>query len=136
MTGKAHAVSEIQQPVNRHRPAAAEYRYVQGTEEFSKLRSTFRSFTMPLTVAGLVWYIGYVLVATYAGDFFGNSVPVFGNVGILLGVLQFVTTFLITWLYIGFANKKLEPMQAAIRDDMESGRIADKVNSGPVQEGK
>lgn len=136
MTGKAHAVSEIQQPVNRHRPAAAEYRYVQGTEEFSKLRSTFRSFTMPLTVAGLIWYIGYVLVATYAGDFFGNSVPVFGNVGILLGVLQFVTTFLITWLYIGFANKKLEPMQAAIRDDMESGRIADKVNSGPVQEGK
>lgn len=136
MTGKAHAVSEIQQPVNRHRPAAAEYRYVQGTEEFSKLRSTFRSFTMPLTVAGLVWYIGYVLVATYAGDFFGNSVPVFGNVGILLGVLQFVTTFLITWLYIGFANKKLEPMQAAIRDDMESGRIADKVNPGPVREGK
>ncbi len=136
MTGKAHAVSEIQQPVNRHRPAAAEYRYVQGTEEFSKLRSTFRSFTMPLTVAGLVWYIGYVLVATYAGDFFGNSVPVFGNVGILLGVLQFATTFLITWLYIGFANKKLEPMQAAIRDDMESGRIADKVNPGPVQEGK
>ncbi len=129
-------MSEIQQPVNRHRPAAAEYRYVQGTEEFSKLRSTFRSFTMPLTVAGLVWYIGYVLVATYAGDFFGNSVPVFGNVGILLGVLQFVTTFLITWLYIGFANKKLEPMQAAIRDDMESGRIADKVNPGPVQEGK
>lgn len=129
-------MSEIQQPVNRHRPAAAEYRYVQGTEEFSKLRSTFRSFTMPLTVAGLVWYIGYVLVATYAGDFFGNSVPVFGNVGILLGVLQFATTFLITWLYIGFANKKLEPMQAAIRDDMESGRIADKVNSGPVQEGK
>src|SRR5699024_1732556 len=107
MTGKAHAVSEIQQPVNRHRPAAAEYRYVQGTEEFSKLRSTFRSFTMPLTVAGLIWYIGYVLVATYAGDFFGNSVPVFGNVGILLGVLQFATTFLITWLYIGFANKKL-----------------------------
>jgi len=136
MTGKAHAVSEIQQPVNRHRPAAAEYRYVQGTEEFSKLRSTFRSFTMPLTVAGLIWYIGYVLVATYAGDFFGNSVPVFGNVGILLGVLQFATTFLITWLYIGFANKKLEPMQAAIRDDMESGRIADKVNPGPVQEGK
>ena len=129
-------MSEIQQPVNRHRPAAAEYRYVQGTEEFSKHRSTFRSFTMPLTVAGLVWYIGYVLVATYAGDFFGNSVPVFGNVGILLGVLQFVTTFLITWLYIGFANKKLEPMQAAIRDDLESGRIADKVNPGPVQEGK
>ncbi len=129
-------MSEIQQPVNRHRPAAAEYRYVQGTEEFQELRTTFRSFTIPLTIAGLIWYVGYVLLATYMPDFFGNSVPVFGNVGILLGVLQFVTTFLITWLYIGFANKKLEPMQAAIRDDMESGRIADKVNPGPVQEGK
>ena len=136
MTGKAHAVSEIQQPVNRHRPAAAEYRYVQGTEEFSQLRSTFRSFTMPVTVAGLVWYITYVLLATYAPGMFGTEMPIVGNLGILLGLLQFVTTFLITWLYIGFANKKLEPMQSAIREDMETGVIAERINAGTDREVK
>ena len=113
MTRKGTQVSASPQPVNRHKPTAAEYRYVQGTEEFQELRSTFRSFTIPLTVAGLVWYVAYV-----------------GSLGILLGLLQFVTTFFITWWYIGFANKKLEPKQAAIREDMESGVIAEKINSG------
>ena len=103
---------------------------MQGTEEFQELRTTFRSFTIPLTVAGLVWYIAYVLLATYMPDLFGTEMSVFGNLGILLGVLQFVTTFFITWWYISFANKKLEPMQAAIRDEMESGAVAAKLGSG------
>ncbi len=103
---------------------------MQGTEEFHELRTTFRSFTIPLTIAGLAWYLAYVLLATYMPDLFGTEMPVFGNLGILLGVLQFVTTFFITWWYISFANKKLEPMQAAIRDEMESGAVAAKLGSG------
>lgn len=130
MTRKGTQVSASPQPVNRHKPTAAEYRYVQGTEEFQELRSTFRSFTIPLTVAGLVWYVAYVLLATYMPDLFGTEMPIVGSLGILLGLLQFVTTFVITWWYIGFANKKLEPKQAAIREDMESGVIAEKINSG------
>lgn len=128
-------MSATPQPVNRHTPTAAEYRYVQGTEQFQELRSTFRSFTIPLTIAGFVWYVGYVLLATYMPDLFGTSMPVFGNLGVLMGVLQFVTTFLITWWYISFANKKLEPKQAAIREAMETGEIAAQINSG-TGEGK
>ncbi len=40
------------------------------------------------------------------------------NVGLLLGLAQFVTTFLITGLYIRFANRQLDPRAAAIRDEM------------------
>ncbi|MFC3850274.1 DUF485 domain-containing protein [Corynebacterium hansenii] len=122
-------MSATPKPVNRHKPTAAEYRYVQGTEEFQELRTTFRSFTIPLTIAGLVWYVGYVLLATYMPDLFGTEMPIVGNLGILLGLLQFVTTFFITWWYIGFANKKLEPKQAAIREEMESGAIAEKLGT-------
>jgi uncharacterized membrane protein (DUF485 family) len=40
------------------------------------------------------------------------------NVGLLLGLAQFLTTFLITGLYIRFANRKLDPRAAAIRAEM------------------
>lgn len=36
-----------------------------------------------------------------------------------------MTTFAITWVYINFANKKLEPMQAELREALESGEIAE-----------
>lgn len=123
-------MSATSQPEFRHKPAAAEYRYVQKTEEFQNLRSTFRSFTIPLTIAGLVWYVAFVVAATFMKDLMAT--PVFGNVnlGIILGLLQFITTFAITWWYISFANKKLEPMQAAIRDKMESGQIAESLGKG------
>lgn len=129
-TGKAHRVTAHPAPATRHKPTAAEYRYMRGTEEFQGLRKTFRSFTFPLTIAGLVWYIAYVLFATFAPDLMGT--PVFGdvNLGIILGLLQFVTTFAITWWYISFANKKLEPVQASIREEMETGQIAQKLKEG------
>ena len=125
-------MSAVPPPANRHKPQAAEYRYMQKTEQFQTLRSTFRSFTIPMTVAGLVWYIAFVLFATFAPEMVAK--PVWGNinVGIILGVLQFVTTFAITWIYINFANKKLEPMQAAIRDAMENGEVANQL----AKEGK
>jgi uncharacterized membrane protein (DUF485 family) len=42
------------------------------------------------------------------------------NVGLVLGLGQFVTTFLITGLYVKFANKVLDPRAAAIRSTLES----------------
>ena len=55
----------------------------------------------------------------YAESFMNTRV--FGNVslGILLGLLQFVTTFLITWLYIRHANKNLDPLAASLRNKLE-----------------
>lgn len=92
---------------------------MQTSPEFQDLRSTFRSFTFPMTVAFLVWYIVYVLLATYSPSLM--AIPVVGtvNLGIVLGVLQFVTTFIITWIYVKFANKKIEPKSAHIRELME-----------------
>ena len=40
------------------------------------------------------------------------------NVGLLLGLGQFVTTFLITGLYIRFANRELDPRAAKLRAEM------------------
>ena len=47
-----------------------------------------------------------------------------GNVtiGMLMGLAQFVTTFVITWLYIRHANRNLDPIAASLRASMEAGR--------------
>lgn len=103
----------------RHEPTAAEFRAMQASPEFIDLKKTFRRFTFPVSVAFFVWYLTYVLLAIYGGGFFAK--PVFGNinVGVLFGLLQFVTTYLITALYIRYANREIEPRAARIREEME-----------------
>lgn len=86
--------------------------------QFKKLKKTFRSFTFPMAVAFFLWYVVYVVTATYFPDFMAQ--PMWGmNVGMWFGLAQFFTTFLITYLYVVFANKKIEPQATAIREEME-----------------
>ncbi|MCD1145077.1 DUF485 domain-containing protein [Kocuria sp. LUK] len=100
--------------------AGVDFPTAQRSPEFQELRRTHRSFVFPLAVAFLVWYLLYVVLAMYAPDLF--TIQVIGNVnlGVLLGLLQFVTTFAITGAYVSFANRKLDPKATAIREDLES----------------
>lgn len=107
------------QAPQRRQPTAQEFREMQKSPEFSKLKKTYRSFTFPMSVAFFVWYLLYVLMAIYAPDFMATQVAGSINMGVVLGLAQFITTFLITWIYIQYANKNIEPQAAAIRDKME-----------------
>ena len=40
------------------------------------------------------------------------------NVGLVFGLLQFVSTFLITWAYIRYADRKLDPLAEDLRADI------------------
>jgi uncharacterized membrane protein (DUF485 family) len=40
------------------------------------------------------------------------------NVALLFGLLQFVSTFLIAWLYSRYAAQKLDPIADKIRNEM------------------
>ncbi len=100
-------------------PTPEQFQAVQRSEEFGRLRSSFRSFAIPMTVAFLVWYFAYVLLSTYAEGLM--STPVLGNLnlGLLMGISQFLMTFLITWLYIRHANRNLDPIAEKLRDELE-----------------
>ncbi|NMA78096.1 MAG: DUF485 domain-containing protein [Actinomycetales bacterium] len=100
-------------------PTPEQYVEVQQSEDFSLLRRSFRGFAIPMTIAFLVWYFAYVLLSTYAEGLMAT--PLLGNLnlGIVLGLSQFVMTFLITWLYIRHANKSLDPISARLRDQLE-----------------
>lgn len=60
-----------------------------------------------------------MLLSTYAEGFM--SIPVLGNlnIGLLMGLSQFLMTFLITWLYIRHANKSLDPIAEKLRHELE-----------------
>ena len=97
----------------------AEYIQVENSEQFRTLKKRHRSFVLPVALFFLIWYFVYVLLADYAHDFM--STPVFGNVnvGLLFGLGQFVTTFAITTWYVSYANRRLDPLAAEIRADLE-----------------
>lgn len=100
--------------------AAVDFTEVQARPEFKELRRRHRSFVFPMAAAFLLWYFLYVLLADYAHDFM--STPVFGNVnlGLILGLAQFVTTFGITMWYVSYANKRLDPIAEELRNDLEA----------------
>lgn len=105
-----------------HLPSTVEFRDCQLSPEFQEHRSQQRGFTFPLTIAGIVWFVTYVLIAMYAPSFL--AIKVLGNInlGIVVGLLQFVSTFTITRLYVSFANRELEPRSRAIRGPLEEPR--------------
>ncbi len=91
---------------------------MQASPEFQELRTRLRRFVFPMTAFFLIWYATYVLLGAFAHDFM--AIQVFGhvNVGLLIGLGQFLTTFIITGLYVRFANRELDPRAAAIRSEM------------------
>ncbi|MFI1660622.1 DUF485 domain-containing protein [Streptomyces sp. NPDC020472] len=101
-------------------PTTEQFVEVQEGPEFGELRRTYRSFAFPLTLAFIAWYLLYVLLSNYAGDFMGTKL--FGNVNValVLGLGQFATTFLIAWLYSRHAANRLDPRAEAIKHRMEA----------------
>ena len=106
-------------PAERRLLTPEEYLEAQNSPEFAELRRRLRRFAFPMTVAFLAWYLLYVLLSTYAPDFMGK--PLFGNVsvGIVFGLLQFVSTFAITHLYVAHANKRTDPIADEMRERLE-----------------
>lgn len=99
----------------------AQYVAIQASPEFQDLRRRYRGWVIPVAAGSLIWYFAYVLLAAYAHDFMSKKVVGNINVALILGLLQFVTTFGVTALYIRHADKVLDPATKLIRERMEEG---------------
>ncbi|WP_407646884.1 DUF485 domain-containing protein [Allosaccharopolyspora coralli] len=89
--------------------------------EFELLRTRLRNFVFPVSVGFLAWYLVYVLLADYAHGFMSIKLVGNINVGLVLGLLQFVSTFAITAWYVRYADTKLDPLADEIRERVEGG---------------
>jgi uncharacterized membrane protein (DUF485 family) len=100
-------------------PDQAAYSAVQRSPEFGTLRKTLRGFIFPMTVVFFLWYALYVVLSAYARDFMSAKLVGHINVALVFGLLQFVTTFLIAWLYARFTDRRFDPAADAIRHRVE-----------------
>jgi uncharacterized membrane protein (DUF485 family) len=98
---------------------ASVYEEVQRSSEFQDLKRRFRRWTFPMTAAFMVWYLLYVVMSGWARDFM--AIKLFGeiNVGLIFGLLQFVTTFGIAWAYSRHMEKVLDPISDKLRHEVE-----------------
>lgn len=90
------------------------YLAMQATPEFQALRKKFRGFVFPMTGAFLAWYFLYVFMSMFAKDFMSTKVVGNINVGLIFGLLQFVSTFAITYIYARWANRDFDPAAEAL----------------------
>ena len=104
---------------SRPAPTSQEFIAMQASPEFQELRTRLRRFVFPMTAFFLIWYGIYVLLGAFAHDFMATQVWGNLNVGLIIGLGQFLTTFIITALYVRFANRELDPRAAAIRHELE-----------------
>jgi uncharacterized membrane protein (DUF485 family) len=103
------------------RPGGTSYEEVQASDEFVQLRTRFRGFVFPVTAGFLIWYFLFVLMSAYAKDFMATKVIGNINIGIIFGLLQFVSTFGITTWYMRWADRELDPTADALRERIEGG---------------
>ena len=105
------------------RTGGTPYEEVQASDEFVELRRRFRRFVFPVTVGFLAWYLLFVLMSAYAKDFMATKVVGNINVGIIFGLLQFVSTFAITTAYMRWADREFDPTADALRERLEAGGV-------------
>ena len=107
-------------------PSTSQFVAAHGTPEFAKLRRTFRTFAFPMTIAALVSYFIYVVASIYAVDFMKQ--PFAGlkgvNVGLAMGLFQFAVVWVLTAIYVRFANNRLDAAAATLRERLEKGAVA------------
>ncbi len=118
-------MSTTDTPSTAVQPARDPYLEVQRSVEFAGLRRALRGFVFPMTAAFFLWYALYVLLSAYARDFMSTKVVGHINIALVFGLLQFVSTFLIAWLYARYADRRVDPvadrLKAQVEDDPAIG---------------
>ena len=58
----------------------------------------------------MTWYLLYVVMSNWATGFMGTEVVGNINVALVFGILQFVSTFFIAWLYGRYMHANVDPI--------------------------
>jgi uncharacterized membrane protein (DUF485 family) len=106
-------------------PPNSTYVRLEADPRFAELRHRYRSFVFPATAAFLIWYLLYVLLSAYARGFMDTKLVGNFNVAFLFGLLQFVSTFGIAWAYARYADRRLDPLSAELREGISTPVVAE-----------
>ncbi|MEV5824793.1 DUF485 domain-containing protein [Spirillospora sp. NPDC052242] len=95
------------------------YAAVAGDERFRRLDRRFRRAVAVGAVGFLGWYFLYVALAAFARGFMARPVAGNVNVAMLLGVLQFVSTFALAAAFAAYARRRLDPLADELRAEAD-----------------
>jgi uncharacterized membrane protein (DUF485 family) len=98
---RAHAQAERHDPI---------YDELVQTAEFKEVRRRTAAFVIPATAVFLAWYLLYVVMSNWAHDFMSKQVFGHVNVALIFGLLQFLSTFVIAWLYARHMNNHVDDL--------------------------
>src|ERR1700760_3942047 len=100
--------------------ALTPYEEMQRSPEFTALRRRWRRYIFTMSGLFLAWFLVYVLLADFAPDVVNAHLGGTNlTVGLLLGLLQFASTFAIAVAYARYAEKTLDPTAAELRARVE-----------------
>lgn len=93
---------------------------IASDRKFRLLRARFQRLVVRFVGVFLGWYLLYLGLSAFARGFMAHSVIGHVNVALLLGVLQFASTFGLAWYYSRYARRMLDPLAAQIRAESAS----------------
>jgi uncharacterized membrane protein (DUF485 family) len=92
---------------------------IVNSPKFKSLVSTRWTVSFILTFLLFVVYYGYILLVAYNKEFLAEKIGVYTNYGIVLGVLVIVLAWILTFIYVLWANfsydKKVEELKKEIQ---------------------
>ncbi len=110
--------------------AEVDYARIATSTGFAALRRRFLRFVVPMTAAYLLWYLLFVLLAMYAPEFMAIKVVGHLTVGLVMGGLQFLSTFALAVWYVRYAGTTLDPAAAAVREEVREGLLEEEARAG------
>jgi uncharacterized membrane protein (DUF485 family) len=114
----ATRVPGTEHPVLPHEPVRAglDSRPVDADDAALEALAARRSrVALALTGAMLVVYFGFILLIAFAKGFMSERITDGLSVGMALGVLVILSTWVLTWTYVRWANRVYEPEIARLR---------------------
>ncbi len=96
-------------------------REVVESPEFKRLVAKRWTVSGLLLAALFVTYYGYILVIGMAKPVLAAKVGVVTTLGIPVGVGVIVVAFILTWMYVRWANKSYDPEVQRLKDELAAG---------------
>lgn len=102
----------------RQRPSSSgpDFDAIHEDPDFIAVKRRLRLFIFPVGLLVLGWYFTYVLLSDYDSAFMSQRVLGSINMGLILGLLQFVSTGAITVLYLRYVRKYIDPRVDKVRE--------------------
>jgi uncharacterized membrane protein (DUF485 family) len=91
-------------------------------QEFKHLAARKNRISAVLTGVTLVLYYGFILLIAFKRDLFGIKVSGNVTVGILLGIGVILGCWLLTGIYVGWANRHYDAGISRLREEAGHGR--------------